>query len=88
MPNMPRQCLTRPILAAQEACFRDVVVLFRRKVAKEAGGEGEKEVLHLEADPAVAARNIHIKQFTGIPLADLASGMTPPACLPACWVMC
>lgn len=59
------------VVELQEACFRDVVVLFRRKVAKEAGGEGEKEVLHQEADPAVAARNIHIKQFTGIPLADL-----------------
>ncbi len=61
-------------LLLQEACFRDVVVLFRRKASKDRGGQGggEKEILHeAGGDPATAARNIHIKQLNGIPLADL-----------------
>lgn len=62
--------------AVQEACIRDVVVLFRRKVPKERGPPGEKEVLRPgEADPAALARNIQIRQFAGIPLADLVRGL-------------
>ncbi|KAL4440158.1 hypothetical protein ABPG75_003159 [Micractinium tetrahymenae] len=60
------------VVELQEACIRDVVVLFRRKVPKERSPPGEKEVLREgEADPAALARNIQIRQFTGIPLADL-----------------
>lgn len=71
---------------AQEACFTDIVVLYRRKAdAAAAGGGGEKEIIK-DVDPVggvgVGSRDYggatctsgtsdHIKLFRGIPLADL-----------------
>lgn len=57
--------------ALQEACFRDVVVLYRRKVGQQGAG-GEKEVLR-EGGAQPSPHNIALKRFSGIPMADLVS---------------
>lgn len=54
----------------QEACFRDVVVLYRRAVPDKPAPASEVDVVK-EADPKFMQRNIVLKQFRGIPLADL-----------------
>ncbi|GAB4813285.1 hypothetical protein N2152v2_000331 [Parachlorella kessleri] len=54
----------------QEACFRDVVVLYRKSKRGRAQAAGEFDIIH-NIDPAIAARNIYLKHFQSIPLADL-----------------
>jgi Protein of unknown function (DUF3754) len=55
----------------REACFKDVIVLYRKAVA-EAGGpaHGEFDIIR-EADPAFLQRNFMLKRFKSIPIADL-----------------
>ncbi|KAL4459125.1 hypothetical protein ABPG75_013990 [Micractinium tetrahymenae] len=54
----------------QEACFRDVVVLYRKAVPDKPVPASEVDVVK-EADPKFMQRNIVLKQFRGIPMADL-----------------
>jgi hypothetical protein len=53
----------------REACFRDVVVLYRAAPASLAAAD-ENEVVR-GGDPAFAARNLVVKRFASVPLADL-----------------
>lgn len=54
----------------REACFRDVIVLYRLAVPDTPAPANEIEIIK-EADPKLMQRNIVLKQFRGIPLADL-----------------
>jgi hypothetical protein len=53
----------------REACFRDVVVLYRAAPASLAAAN-ENEVVR-GGGPAFAARNLVVKRFASVPLADL-----------------
>lgn len=54
----------------QEACFKDVVVLYRAAVPDKPAPASEVDIIN-EANPQFMQRNIEIKQFRGIPMADL-----------------
>ncbi|EFN53569.1 hypothetical protein CHLNCDRAFT_136731 [Chlorella variabilis] len=54
----------------QEACFRDVVILYRQAVSDKGPAATEVDVIK-EADPKFMQRNIQLRQFRGIPMADL-----------------
>ncbi|PSC73998.1 ammonium transporter [Micractinium conductrix] len=54
----------------QEACFKDVVVLYRAAVPDAPAPANEVDIIQ-EANPKFMQRNIVLKQFRGIPLADL-----------------
>ncbi|KAI3424110.1 hypothetical protein D9Q98_009471 [Chlorella vulgaris] len=54
----------------QEACFRDVVILYRTAYPDTPMPVSEVDVVK-EADPKFMQRNIQLRQFRGIPMADL-----------------
>ncbi|KAK9862890.1 hypothetical protein WJX84_001679 [Apatococcus fuscideae] len=56
-------------LTIKEPAFQDIVILYRRKVA-DAPAQNEHDALHEDYDKEVAARNIHLKTFGDIPMAD------------------
>lgn len=57
-------------VSLQEATFRDVVVMYRRAVPDKAAAADEMDIIR-DTDPAFLRRNIVIKMFRDIPLADL-----------------
>lgn len=55
----------------REACFKDVIVLYRKAVPEKGGPPpGEFDIIR-EADPAFLQRNFMLKRFRSIPIADL-----------------
>ena len=54
----------------REACFKDVVVLYRKAAPAAGAARGEMDLIK-PADPAFLARNMVIKRFASIPIADL-----------------
>ena len=54
----------------QEACFKDVIVLYRKFVPEKGIVPGEFDIIH-SADPAFCSRNFIVKRFSSIPIADL-----------------
>jgi hypothetical protein len=70
----------------REACFRDVIVLYRLAVPDTPAPANEIEIIK-EADPKLMQRNIVLKQFRGIPLADLEMVM-PEKRVGACRLLC
>jgi hypothetical protein len=55
----------------REACFKDVIVLYRKAVPDKGGpAPGEFDIIRT-ADPAFLQRNFMVKRFTSIPIADL-----------------
>ena len=54
----------------KEACFKDVVVLYRKATPIGAVVPGEFDIIH-EADPEFLKRNFIVKRFASIPIADL-----------------
>lgn len=53
----------------REACFKDVIVIYRKVVA-DGQTRGEMDLIK-EADPAFSKRNLVLKRFSSIPIADL-----------------
>lgn len=54
----------------QEACFKDVIILYRKSVPDGAAKPGEFDIQR-PADPAFLRRNLIVKRFASIPIADL-----------------
>lgn len=55
----------------REACFKDVIVLYRKAVPEKGGpAPGEFDIIR-QADPGFLQRNFMLRKFTSIPIADL-----------------
>lgn len=54
----------------QEACFKDVIVVYRAAVADGASKPGEFDIIS-NASEDFMRRNIILKRFSSIPIADL-----------------
>lgn len=62
--------LFKPI-TLQEACFKDIIVVYRKAISPQ-NAPGQFDLLTPGKNhPSFLNRNIHIKQFVDIPLADL-----------------
>lgn len=56
----------------QEACFKDVIVLYRKAIVKGSDAPDEAELLRdTPVDQNFLKRNFHIKKFSSIPIADI-----------------
>lgn len=56
----------------QEACFKDVIVLYRKSINKSSDTPDEAELLRdTPVDQNFLKRNFHIKKFSSIPIADI-----------------
>ncbi|KAK9827868.1 hypothetical protein WJX74_006810 [Apatococcus lobatus] len=56
-------------LTIKEPAFQDIVILYRRKV-DDAPKHDEHDEVHEKYDKEMAARNIHLKMFGVVPMAD------------------
>lgn len=56
--------------AMQEACFKDVVVVYRAAISDKSQTPGEFDIIN-DSNSDFLKRNIVLKRFCSIPIADL-----------------